>query len=665
MIRRKEDEDFDLNEFSSDFEEEPKKENEHQRRAKKKTKRSQFVETEALVGDEEEDEEETQYGRRQRSSRASRNEEDEDDFIEEDENELLEAQQTYSRLLAERRTLPRALADVDDETLAREAEEEAQRIRSLYGRSAAARAAAAEEQGFLPETFLAPTVQDPKLWMVRCRPGKERLLVFNLMRRYLTMMMSQNSSSNPPPRIFSVVVKEPLLKGFIYIEAFTKQEVTSFCEKMTNCWSSSITLVPINEMPEVLRPSEGHKFSASGSKAGHGLKTGSWVRIKRGKYANDLAQVLAVEDGDDGSTIARLRLLPRLSFEKTNHAKGAAMIDRAPARLFNPIEVAEKARALGIQGPTRSSTPGYWMFGGEYFKDGFLEREIKATGVEVQTMPPTLDELEAFGGPSAVDSTNAADTAALFIERGSSVLVTEGELVGKKGVVEDLLDDGEIALVSFDQAKTLSVPRKSLRKVFQVGDAVRVLRGTSAGILGLVTRIQGVRVTLFSQSSKMELEVLARDLGPAESTSGEDMIRGGNLKAISSGQQPESMAFVVDELVMMTGHGPGLIEKINSSSKEPLFSIIDSHSTTCEQVKGSSLQKLRHSKFAMDSTGTAISIGDTVQLLHGALRVGIAFLLLVAPSWTNYQHLSRNHLDWSYLANVQNGSASIFSDARG
>ncbi|KAM0682762.1 transcription elongation factor spt5 [Mitosporidium daphniae] len=614
------DEDFGLDDLSSDPEEEEK--NEDHRRTKKKTKRNQFVETEALVGDDEEDEEESRYTRRRRSGRASREEEDEeeDDFIEEDESELLEAQQTYSRLLAERRAHPRALADVDDQTLAKEAEEETQRIKSLYGRSSAAAAraaAAAEEQGFLPETFLTPTVQDPKLWMVRCRPGKERLLAFNMMRRYLTMTASADLSAEAVPKIFSVVVREPLLKGFIYVEAFTKQEVLTFCERMPNCWSSSITLVPINEMPEVLRPSERYQSSTSGSGAAHGLKSGAWVRIKRGKYANDLAQVLAVDEGEDGLAIARLRLLPRLSFGKGGGGHGAAVTERPSAQLFNPVEVAERARLLGIPGPTRSSTPGYWMFGGEYFKDGFLEREIKATGVEVQTMLPTLDELEVFGGFSAVDAGSATDAAILFIERGSSVLVTEGELLGRKGIVEDIIDEGEIALVSFDQQTTLSVPMKSLRKIFQIGDSVRVLRGTSAGTVGLVTRVQGVRVTLFSQSSKSEFEVLARDLGPSEASNSEDNMYGRSGSKAAIFGRPENITFAIEELVMLAGHGPGLIVKIDTSSKEPFF-IIDSHSILCERIKETSIQKLRPSKFAMDSVGAVISIGDTIQMLHGA-----------------------------------------------
>ena len=80
-----------------------------------------------------------------------------------------------------------------------------------------------------------------------------------------------------------MVAKEGI-KGYIYVEAFKQQHVKQAIEDIRNLsigkWQQ--LMVPIREMTDVLRV---FKDTAA-------LKRGSWVRIKRGMYRDDIAQVL-------------------------------------------------------------------------------------------------------------------------------------------------------------------------------------------------------------------------------------------------------------------------------------------------------------------------------------------------------------------------------------
>ena len=73
------------------------------------------------------------------------------------------------------------------------------------------------------------------------------------------------------------------LKGYIYLEAYKQQYVKQAIEDIGNLrigkWQQ--LMVPIREMTDVLRV----------VKDTTGIKRGSWVRIKRTLYKDDIAQV--------------------------------------------------------------------------------------------------------------------------------------------------------------------------------------------------------------------------------------------------------------------------------------------------------------------------------------------------------------------------------------
>lgn len=90
------------------------------------------------------------------------------------------------------------------------------------------------------------------------------------------------SVASQPLQIKSVVAVEGL-KGYIYVESYKQQFVKQAIEDIGNLrigkWQQ--LMVPIKEMTDVLRV----------VKDTTGIKRGSWVRIKRSIYKDDIAQV--------------------------------------------------------------------------------------------------------------------------------------------------------------------------------------------------------------------------------------------------------------------------------------------------------------------------------------------------------------------------------------
>lgn len=73
--------------------------------------------------------------------------------------------------------------------------------------------------------------------------------------------------------------------GYVYVEAFKQTHLKQAIEGVSNLrlgfWTQK--MVPTKEMPDVFKVIKGFDGGA--------LKPGQWVRIKKGQYKDDLAQV--------------------------------------------------------------------------------------------------------------------------------------------------------------------------------------------------------------------------------------------------------------------------------------------------------------------------------------------------------------------------------------
>lgn len=459
-----------------------------------------FIEEEAEVEEEEEDVEEEE-------------EEMEAEFVHPDDDVILpagaETDDRRHRELDRKRDLEATM----------DAEKQAQALKERYGRNRAA----ASDLVVVPKRLLLPSVDDPSIWAVKCRPGKEREIVFNIMKK----IEERHPGSRNPIRITSAFERGGTMSGYVYVEARKQADVMDALDNMTNVFiRSKLTLISVKEMPDLFRVTKSEE-----------LQPGGWVRIKRGKYQGDLAQIEEVETNGLEVTV---RLVPRLDYglnddvqapncdSKRKRPGGAnSAVARPPQRLFSEAEAKKR------HGRYLSATAGLggksWNYLGDTYLDGFLIKDMKIQHLITKNVNPQLDEVTKFAR-GADDGTVNLDLASLAASlknstgddsyvAGDTVEVFSGEqrgvvgrvLSGRSDIVSIKVTEGEL------EGQRLEVPVKGLRKRFREGDHVKVIGGSKyRDELGMVVRIKDDRVTLLTDMSMQEITVFSKDLREAE-----------------------------------------------------------------------------------------------------------------------------------------------------
>lgn len=154
-----------------------------------------------------------------------------------------------------------------------------------------------EERTDIKQQSFLPTVRDPKLWMVRCKPGLEQSTAIALLQKFV----DREISGDPNPLLIRSATAPAHLKGHIYVEAEKEAHAKAAIAGIRSLFQWSVRLVPINEMVDVLKvPTKEFKITK-----------GAWVRVKRGLYTGDIA---AVVDADEARGRVTIKLVPRLDF---------------------------------------------------------------------------------------------------------------------------------------------------------------------------------------------------------------------------------------------------------------------------------------------------------------------------------------------------------------
>ncbi|KAL8273430.1 hypothetical protein Esti_002675 [Eimeria stiedai] len=397
------------------------------------------------------------------------------------------------------------------------------------------------------EANILPDMRDPKLWMVRLnKSGTEREEVIAILNKCFV-----HSKLGTDLQIYSVFASDDL-KGYVYVEAESQFAVKEALQGFRNLRvSGDIRMVPLKEMPGVFSQLKAQKQPLP--------QRGDFVRVRRGVYANDLAQIVSA---DEQGIYVTARLIPRIDL--------AAMLDResgaskdAGSRLASAKRSGrpekrffdrERVDASGGQ-VEQGLSPGTVRFGGCTFEEaGYIVKRIPVRHLLLGALAaPSLAELREFSQPmSDADKEEWINgrrplTQLLKQQRsayrlGDRVLVIQGELLGMRGKVSEQPQtlqeggDGQL-LVLLDDPKFGAVRLKAseVRKDFREGECVRALQGVNAGHSGLITHIDTNTfvATVFSPSSCIEFKCALESLTHApQSGAGEDgllAIRGFSL----------------------------------------------------------------------------------------------------------------------------------------
>ena len=407
-----------------------------------------------------------------------------------------------------------------------DAEKQAQLLKERYGRSRTATTDAV----VVPKRLLLPSVDDPSIWGVRCKPGKEREVVMSIMKR----IEERAFSKNPMP-IISAFERGGTMLGYIYMEARKQADILTSLDGIMNVYPrTKMVLVPIKEMPDLLRVTKSQQ-----------LQPGGYVRVKRGKYAGDLAQI---DDIESNGLDVTLRIVPRLDYG-LNEDANAPMIDngvkgeaakrkrqgglglvnvasRPPQRLFSEAEA--KKKHLKFLQSISTFDKKNWTYMNETYNNGFLIKDFKIQHLITENVNPTLEEVTKFTA-GAEDGTENLDLTALAASLknsnandsflpGDMVEVYEGEQSGVTGKAISVR--GDIVTLSVTEGElrgqSIEVPVKGLRKRFREGDHVKVIGGSRfRDEVGMVVRIKDDRITILSDMSMQEITVFSKDLREA------------------------------------------------------------------------------------------------------------------------------------------------------
>ncbi|KAJ5041568.1 uncharacterized protein L3040_005148 [Drepanopeziza brunnea f. sp. 'multigermtubi'] len=578
--------------------------------------------------EDEEDEEEEITGHRRKRRRERRNQfldveaevDEDEDENDDDEDELNEIKDNF---IAD--THPDDLADlpaggVADDRRHREldrrremeasldAEKQAEILRQRYAnKNRSGRAAG--DSAVVPRRLLLPSVDDPSIYAVRCKEGKEREAIFSIMKR-----VEERQGTRDELAITCAFERggtTSTMKGFIYVEAQRQADIMTALDGLMNVYPrTKMMLVEIKEMPDLLRVTKTPS-----------LEPGAYVRLKRPpKYAGDLAQVI---DVTDTGLEVRVRYVPRLDYGLHEDAnapqdfgakrKRPTTGPRPPQRLFSEVE-AKKRHAKYLQGRSDTKT---WNYLGDEYINGYCEKEVKIQTLVTKDVNPTLEEVTRFAS-GAEDGTENLDLNALAASLkastanasylpGDVIEVYEGE---QKGVVGKAVSvQGDIVTMAVTEGdlrgQTIEVPVKGLRKRFREGDHVKVIGGSRfRDEVGMVVKISQDRVTLLTDQSNTEVTVFSKDLREASDSGG-----GGSL-----GQ------FELWDLVQLDPSTVACVVKVDRES----LVVLDQNNQTRMVLPSQISNKLEKRKHAVatDRNGSEIRADDGVKEHGGEGRSG-------------------------------------------
>ncbi|CAM1508545.1 Fc.00g053930.m01.CDS01 [Cosmosporella sp. VM-42] len=589
--RRADDDEEEEDEEEEDDEDEDDVQQGH-RRKRRRDRRNAFFDIEAEVDDEDEGEDDEKDG------------EEIEDFI---DNAHPDDMVDNGRLDDDRRH--RELDRRREMEQSMDAEKQAEILRQRYGNRRSARGLG--DASVVPKRLLLPSVDDPSIWAVRCKEGKEREVVFSIMKR-----IEERSGTKDELAITAAFERggtESVMKGFIYVEAQRQTDILKALDSMMNVYPhSKMILVEIKDMPELLRVTKTPS-----------LEPGAWVRLKRPvKHSGDLAQVL---DVTENGLEARVRFIPRLDYGMRDDALASLTTDgkrkrpfgmagpKPPQRLFSEVE-ARKRHPRHIQGNPTTNT---WSYMGDEFENGFQVKDVKIQQLVVTDVNPTLEEVTRFAS-GAEDGTENLDLKALAASlKDSNTLVTylPGDIIEvysgeQKGVVGKATSvQGEIVTMSVTEGdlagQTIEVPIKGLRKRFRVGDHVKVIGGSRfRDEVGMVVKISEDRVTLLTDQTNTEVTVFSKDLREASDIGGQG----------SLGQ------YSLHDLVQLDPTTVGCIVKVDRESLVVLDQFGDTRQVMPSQI-ANKLPK-RKTAVAADRSGSEIRLDDVVKEFTGQQRQG-------------------------------------------
>jgi len=325
------------------------------------------------------------------------------------------------------------------------------------------------------------------------------------------------------------------------------------------------------------------------------VQVGDWVRLKRGTYLNDLAQVEEVQDGD-----YTLKLKPRLEFRTEAMKKALKDVKgggkkRIPTRWFNKADL-ESADTLVNSEPRRTQKGHVWYYivDGEAYRDGFLYKNFKGHWfTQGEAVRPQEFELQEWRNappigentrpakdlgsakaeedrklmPPPMLPTKASSQERPPLEEGDLVIVILGDLKNLRAEVSKALFGSPTVLIrplfidGIQGHINISVTR--LCKYFEVGDYVKIVAGENLGETGYITKVE------LGSANEWSLTATASIL--SSTIAAEFRVKLDHLRLTNEKTVPQDFSgeFKVGQLVQVAGRSEnrGIIVRLEADAR--------------------------------------------------------------------------------------------------
>jgi transcription elongation factor SPT5 len=238
---------------------------------------------------------------------------------------------------------------------------------------------------------LLPSFKDPKLFKIKCKPLHEQIAIRSIMLKTIDVFNRDRDFY----KIKSAFCGTS--KGYIYVESLNEAFAKEVLNGLKMIYLNSFQQVPIQDMTSVLSVTITKKP----------LKPGQYIRIKRGVLKGDLARIVNIFDGE---TKALIQAVPRLLYSAENNAgdvggggpgKKKVLLTsskiRPPQSLFDAEQAANSGYVFRRHHPLDPSSALYDVWNNEYYRDGFLFKEVNVdTFIDSTEVRPKLEELKMF-----------------------------------------------------------------------------------------------------------------------------------------------------------------------------------------------------------------------------------------------------------------------------
>ena len=365
------------------------------------------------------------------------------------------------------------------------------------------------------------------------------------------------------------------------------------------------------------------------------IRVGQWVRVKSGVYRGDVGQVYQLTDQNTNVTV---KLVPRVDYNsiaeqirtgaKRRRPPVYSAADRPQANLFSEAELREKCGSEAVKSllSTQKHPRDHKMYhflGTQRFRHGFTYKDTKFTGLYIDNIQPTADELDRFQSRirddelefdasddiEAVQSTNTTNgrsAATTLFAIGDHVIVGSGAMKNITGRITSL--NKQHVTIQPDTNQPIAMPLdlmlKEIRKFFRLGDHVKVVGGVYKDETGMVTQVlvASDQLSVYSDTGLREIVVGTQDV--IESSE------------VSSGR--ESLGnFQMYDMVQLNDQTVAVITKVEVAS----FRVITQRGISMT-VKLQEIGRRRNSKFAaaLDAASNQVGKDDVVTVNSGEHR---------------------------------------------